>query len=242
MSITYVDGGSSANNGVSSVTVTTGSAPAADDYIIASFACDIASNTMTWPFTPTETGSASSTVDGGLIKWAGKKATGSEGTSYVMSADAAGNDIAASVVIYRGVDTTTPMDVTATSNSLGSAASPFNVTATGVATGAANRMLVWIGGVDNVILGTVTSAVPSASPATWTKRIDVSNTNWANLAVCDVVDTAGTYTTDVTAVQTNTNGGNGGRMGFLLALRAAAGGGANWIKERYWWSPPYNGS
>lgn len=135
-----------------------------------------------------------------------------------------GDNTSVAAVAYSGVDTTTPFDVTPTGNSLGSQASPWDVTATGVATGSANRQLVWMGSADNATSSATSSAVPSASPASWTERIDQNDGFWSNLAICDALDTAGTYTSDVTGIQTGT--GNAGRMAFLIALRAATSGGA----------------
>ena len=223
MTITYRGGGDTSNTTTTGV-VTMSVTAVLDDYLIAVMACDVASNTRTWPASFTERGLITSAIDGGLIAWADKIAGASEPGTYTISVSDSGNDLTIAVVAWSGVDTTTPRDVTptASASSPASTASPWNCTAPGLATGTAGRALIWIGGVDNALVGAVTSAVPTASPAAWTERIDASNGAWVNLAICDCTDTAGTHTTSVTGVQTLS--GNGGAMAFLIALRAATAG------------------
>ena len=224
MTIAYRGGGQNAALSVNSLVVTMSTTAQNGDYLIALAAHDIATaSTYTWPSGFTERGKVTSTVDGGTFAWADNIGGASEPSTYTIAVDNSGSNFAVGVVAYSGGDTTTPRDVTPTSNSLGTQASPWDVTATGVATGSANRLLIWMGSTDNTSLGTVTSAVPAASPATWTERLDTSDTNWVNLAVCDCPDTAGTYTSDVTGVQT-LGTSNGGRMAFLIALRALSSG------------------
>jgi hypothetical protein len=225
-------GGGSTSNGLSSAVVTMSTTAQDGDYLIAMLACDTASNTRTWPSDFTERGIISSTVDGHLTAWADKIAGASEPSTYTIACSSTGNNFSTAVVAYSGVDTTTPRDVTPTASAApSSTSSPWNCTAPGVATGSANRWLVWIGAVDTASqAGAVTSATPGASPATWVERQDTSDGAWANVATCDCLDSAGTYTSNVTGVQTL--GGTGGAMAFLIALRAATGGGSSFIARQ----------
>lgn len=222
MAIAYRGGGSASDASATSVSCTMSATAQNGDYLIAVVAYDATSATVTWPSGFTQRGTASSTQDGGLCYWADKVAGASEPSSYTISVSDGANNIAGAVVAYSGVDNTTPRDVTPTANSSSAAnASPRTLTATGVASGNANRWLVAIGSSDNVTLGTVTNAVPAASPSTWTERIDVSDAEFVNIGISDCLDSAGTYTSNVTFQQTG--GGNGGWMAFLIALREAGG-------------------
>ena len=221
MTISYRGEGS--NVGFTNSLIVTMSATAQDgDHLIATACFDGLSATFTWPSGFTERGYLSGGTDHQTVAWADKVAGASEPSTYTIGVGST-KDFVVSVTARSGVDTTTPRDVTPTAQILTSGASPWNVTGLGLASGTANRWLVWIGAVDNIGSGTVTSAVPSASPDTWTERIDASNGFWVNTAVCDCLDAAGTYTSDVTGVQT-LGVVNGDPFAFLIALRPFAGG------------------
>lgn len=225
MTIAYRGGGQNASSSADTTNVSMSATAQSGDYLIATCAWDSSSGTVTWPSGFTQRGILNSTVNGGSSAWADKIAGGSEPSSYTISENSGSTSIAAGVVAYSVVDNTTPRDVTPTALLSGSASDPWSVIATGVATGTANRFLVWIGSCDQNGGGTVTSSPPSASPATWTERVDVSDTVWSNVAICDCLDVAGTYTSNVTGVQTSATSTTAGRMGYLIALRPDTGGG-----------------
>lgn len=225
MAIAYRGGGQNYNASADTVNVSMSATAQSGDYLIATCAWDATSGTVTWPSGFTQRGILTSTVNGGRTAWADKIAGGSEPSSYTISENSGSTSIAAGVVAYSGVDNTTPRDVTPTALLSPSDGDPYDVIATGVATGTANRWLVWIGGIDQNGGGAITSSPPSASPATWTERVDVSDLVWSNIAVYDCTDVAGTHTSNVTAVQTSPTTGSGGPMGYLIALRPDSGGG-----------------
>jgi hypothetical protein len=193
------------------------------DYLIALVALDIGTGeAVTWPAGFTERGSINLTGgDNGSFRWADKIAGGSEPGSYTISWTT-GVGMSAAVLAWQGANAT-PRDVTPTANQ-GSqtATSTFNVQATGLAAGTAQRLLVHMGALDNQAGGTVSAAAPSASPSAWTEEIDLSNGNFANIALYTAVDAAGNFTSNVTSVETNGGGSGNGEWGaFMTAIRPA---------------------
>lgn len=192
-----------------------------NDYLVMAANCDDSTMTYSWPSPFTQRGILTLTHgDGGRIAWADGVAGGAEPGSYTLTLSSSASTRGC-VLAWSGVHATS-QDVGATSAQSGvSGASPWSVQATGVATGTAQRLLVWIGGLDNsAVSGSVVSAAPSASPSAWTEEIDGSTGDFANIAVYTAADAAGTFTTNVTAVQTLA--GASGEWGcFLMALRPA---------------------
>lgn len=231
--MSFRGGGSNQNTGQFTVSITSNVAPSAGDYIIAAVAYDVgAEGNMTWPDANFVQGGVivSTIVDGGCVIWAGKVANGTEGTTFNITTDSSGSDIAGAIAIYDNVDANTPLDVTptASANNPASTAGPWNATAPGLSTGNAGRTIVHISSTDILTNGAVTTTAPTSnSPSSWTKQIDVSNNFNVNIGICDALDSAGTYNSTTTAVQTNNAGGNGGAMAFQIALRAAAAGGGH---------------
>jgi hypothetical protein len=245
MAIAYRGGGSNSSNGstATTVVVTMSSTAQSGDYLIATVNADSSGAVRSWPAGFTERGLKDTNFgDGGVMAWADYVAGASEPSTYTLGTTS-NTHVAASVVAYSGVDNTTPRDVTPTSLETHDASSTvFSVPTTGLASGSANRWLVFLGGLDNSSSGTVSNDISAqTTPATWTERVDKSSTDFANIAVCDVLDSAGTFTSAVTSSQTNTgSAGIATALGFLIALRSATGGGgANWLKQGYWWNHVY---
>lgn len=225
---TYRGGGSIIGYG-GSASVTPSVTAQSGDLVILIASVDRDWGTFTWPSGFTENAvTASSHLDGQSIRFATKIAGGSEPSSYSISNNAWA-DFAYAVVIYSGVDTSNPIDVTPTvyvdSNDY---YSPWTLTATGVAAGTPNRLLLGIKGIDVSDYHAVVSAPPTGtSPSSWTLRVDSNPTtdHWSNLAVFDALDTGGSYKYNVVSTTDAASGSSsGGRMVFLLALRSVLSG------------------
>jgi hypothetical protein len=220
--IAYRGGGGIAQYATNPLAVTTSVAAQLGDLIILVATADNASATFTWPtgFVQNAADTAC-TVDGQRMRFATKIAGSSEPLSYSVS-HSSGNTSAVAVVIYSGVDNVTPLDVLPTARVVNtSTQTPWSITGTGLSSGTANRLLVGIAGVDDLVVAQITTTVPTPTPSPWSLRVDTPTTSvFANLGIFDAVDSMGSFTSNVISTQTSgTSGIFGGTLSFLLALR-----------------------
>lgn len=221
LSPTYRGGAGGNFSGVNPIILTPSTGAQSGDLILLVASTDSTSNTFTWPAGFAENAaSIICNADGQTMRFATKIASGSEPASYSIT-HSSGSYSGAAIAIYSGVNTTNPIDVTPTTNVVSTlTASPWSITATGVAAGTAKRLLVGIAGVDNNMQSMIITTVPSPSPSAWSLRVDTGTAiGGSNIGIFDAVDTAGTFTSNVISTQTQSGSTNGGKMAFLIALR-----------------------
>lgn len=164
------------------------------------------------------------TFDGQDLYCAYKIAGPSEPASYTRSITGSGGSTAGTggILAFSGVDTTTPLNVTYTTNVNNTGqASPWNLVATSLTTTVSGCMLVMIVG-DDVNGGgfTVTHTAPT-SPGSWTIGQQTSNGSSQGAIMYGTQPTAGS-TGAVTATGAAT-GASAGTGIFLLPLNPLSG-------------------
>lgn len=188
----------------------------AGDLIILQCISDNSYNVMYWPSGFTQQGLIQMTADSGWFAVATKVATGSE-TTLDVSMD---TESIASYLIFRGVDTTTPIDVT-TVTSLGTtASSPFshNASITPVTN---NSMLVACVGWDTTSAPSTVSAAFSGGSLSWTTALNTDQASGYRHMACGYA--AQSTAAAVTVTATGTASGVDAQPALvILAVRPGA--------------------
>lgn len=208
------------NTGASDLVVNTPSGTAAGDYLIGYKVIDNTGDTFTMTgFTQISGSPITQTADNQQISVWVRLADGSEGSSFTISS---ANSGPGGIIRMTGVDGTTQLDATPVASSNSSLnGSPWTVTITGITTVTANCGLVIIAGDDVNASADVTHSTPSG----FTSQAD-QNDGFKNIVV--FTGTAGAAGATGNFTFTGTSAGNSaGWGGFLLALRAASGGGSS---------------
>lgn len=200
------------------VTVTKPTGVAADDILIACYSQDGGSGAPTWPTDFTVLSDfANLTFDGQQTGFAIKRATGSEGASYVLSGS--GGDCCGAVIAFSGRHTTTAPthseNVTDSSTADGSSVTASTVTAE---TGDDLCFLVLVDPGGSV------SSLTAGVPTDFTERFELPGGNWSAMygATRDNVSAGATGTITATSF---TPGLSFAYTGYLIRIPAAAAGG-----------------
>lgn len=138
--------------------------------------------------------------------------------------DSSLNDLSAACVAYTGVDNTTPLDAASVStvNSTGSA-TPRSMPLNGITTVTANAMVVWAGGIDCNVSNDVTITQPSGFTNREIYGAGGGATLYAPQEVSDQIFASAGATGTLTGSAAFTGGGSAGLVGWVVALRPAAG-------------------
>lgn len=214
--ITFIDGTSANNSSATSVTPSEPSGTAQNDIVIAHCAINSTGGTWTDPADFTEIDQEDTAPAFAWTTYVGYKIRGATaGSGYTFSASSSAAQIVCTLLTYRGIDTSTPFDVTFSAgshysehnNDVTAAAPPI----TTVTNGAEVVLLQhWNGGVAGFALG---------APSGYTSREEVLQASRVNFAVSKNVATAGTETPGVyttTGSATTQDSSN-----YTLALRPA---------------------
>lgn len=201
-----------------SVTVTKPAGVAADDILVACFSQDGGSGAPTWPSGFTVLSDFGNlTFDGQQTGFAVKRATGSEGASYVISGS--GGDCCGAVIAFSGRHTTTaPTHSENLKNS--STADGSSVTASTVTAETGDDLCFLILGDPGGSCSSLTAGVPTS----FTERFELPGGNWsfAYGATWDNVSAGATGTITATSF---TPGMAFAYTGYLISIPAAAAGG-----------------
>lgn len=203
----HADGDGSGN-----VTIAKPTGTADNDLMIAEIGTDNAGSTITPPAGWTSRGKLTSAVDAATYEVFTKKAA-SEGANYVFvsSTPAA----AGFIISYSGVNTSTPLDATTTTNTGTNGASPTTITGTAITTVTANCTIVWVAGLDANGAGDAVFTAPSS----YTIRADaVGGSNFVNAGAADAAQPAAGSSGSLAGSATY-SGGSAGWCAFVLALR-----------------------
>lgn len=192
----------------------------ADDYCVACYASDAASGAASYGSPLVQIVSNTSTADGQSFYSGAGKATGS--LSSISTTNAA-STIVGTGAVFRGVDTTTALDVTFNStNHSGSSSSAGTATASkSITTVTAGAMLVFMVGWDTTSTSNPTTTINDGGAGlTWTVLSANESGGFRKCALAyAIAAAAGTYT-----IIGNSTVSAGYGM-CLLALRPSGGGG-----------------
>lgn len=206
-------------------------------YVVNSDGADY--NNMTWPsgFTAI-TGGNSGSPDGQDWAVAYKIATGSEGTLSLSDTNCYG--ITASVLAYRGVDTSTPIHQYSTAVGSNSYGNTWTVSANSVTPTVDGTQLVWIGAGDpdgyangwdaNGGSCPAVQVITHTPPSGYTERIDIQGngvdfTCFNPLSVADMSQATAAATGTVSGTATSLVSGQSRPGAMLLSIRPLSSGG-----------------
>ena len=217
-----VNDGVGANSSPNTVTLNKPAGTASGQLIIlvSSLYDSANTSTVTWPDGFTENANTIYVTTPWLtkVRIATKIAGSSEPSTYNVTGNTAAYQIhVAAIMVYSGVNATTPIEaITATAYSTSDGyITTHTAIGVGLTSGTANRKLVQISGIMPGS-GTAYSFTP---PSSFTSRVDYPDlSSYSAIGSSDYTDVAGTNVSDQTASFTGT-ANSAGRWAFLFALK-----------------------
>lgn len=201
----------------------TSTAPAgyvAGDILVVIVNVDNASQTITFPAGWTQVSTDHITNgDGETMSWGWKVATGTDAFNFSVSIS--NIDWSTTIAAYSGRNTSTTIDVTPSANNPNSATppnSPISVAGTGITPVTNGCDVIWMAGIDPAVTGNGAWVAPSGM----TLRSTTPSTNFAPVGLADLNQTTAAATGTLTGTWTQ-SGDNGNFVGYVVALRPAAG-------------------
>lgn len=185
----------------------------ADDYMVAVISVDGGARTITPPAGWTQLALVQKTTgDQQTMGVYGKRAGGSEGANYAFTVS--GGAGGGAIVGYSGVDTTTAIDVTASTAESTGGTSPVTVAASSVTTVTANAMVLWIAATDQGANNPISAGF--TPPTGFTERVDNSSYDWTTFTVAE----KGFASAGATGSVSGTFSASSGSHGYIAALVA----------------------
>ena len=205
------------NSTITSGTINVSIAPAAGEFLIAWAITDANDILSSYSAGWTSLAKLHSSADNADLFVLYKIADGSETT--VSFTTNSGNAMIAGCAAFSGIDTTTPLDVAPVSIANSASSTTSDISITPVTNGA---VLARVQCCDNGSTdATFTFSTTSGTTGAWTTRVD------QHASYYDVALGTAEQTTAGAITNRCTTSVSGGRIGWLFALRPAAGGGAS---------------
>lgn len=212
--------GAAGSLGVTTFTATAPAGIVAGDILVAIINLDNATQVITFPTGWTQVSTDHITNgDGETTSWGWKVATGTDAFGFSWTVSNVDHEVV--VAAYSGRNTTTTIDVTPSVNNPNSATppnSPVSVSASTITPVTNGDDVLWLAGMDPAI----TCNGAWTAPGTLTLRSTTPSVNCAPTALADFNQTTAAATGTLTGTWTQ-SGDHGNFIGYLIALRPAAG-------------------
>lgn len=204
------------NSTITLDTINVSIAPAAGEFLIAWAITDALDTLESYSAGWTPLAGLRSSADNADLFTLYRVADGSETT---VSFQTSGNSMIAGCAAFSGIDTTTPLDVAPVSFASSASSTTSDISITPVTNGA---VLARVQCCDNGSTdATFTYSTTAGTTGAWTTRVD------QHASYYDVALGTAEQTTAGAITSRCTTSVSGGRIGWLFALRPAAGGGAS---------------